>query len=865
MDKKLLEFFNGDELASRVWYNKYRFDNEVTPNDMFKRHADEILKILDEKLFDLISDSEKVKKLTELSGHGYLFFMNLLNMTSDERKEYLLKYLNFDNIVLGGSMMQGIGNRDLYSSLSNCFVVGAPHDSYAGIGEKGDQMAQVMKRRGGAGLELSTIRPKGAKVHNQAKTSSGVVIFAERYSNITIEVAQDGRRGALMLSLDIRHPDSFEFIVAKQDLSRITGANISVGVDDDFMEAVESDSDFILRWPIENSETRELTDISGISPLEISKAEYGVLMSTSVDYDNAPTYWKKIKAKEYWQTLINCAWKTAEPGILFIGNWRKRGLDWPYVQYRPISTNPCSEIPMQPFDACRLVAYNCYNLVNNPFEKNAYIDDDNVFNVFYLQMFIGDLLVDLEFEYIDRILYKISTDSLTPDHLKKNEFDLWTKIKETAKKGRRVGAGFTAIGDMMAALDEKYTNIDILKNVFKNKMKAELNCTIDMGILFGTFDGWSPDIESIYEKDFISIEFPEEYHRMKKYGRRNISWSTGAPTGTTSMMTQTTSGIEPMFRPYYKRRKKCLTENDRVDYIDPADKQKYSEYLIVHHKFEVWLNKRYGLLGNQITDMSEIDMVGYYMQSPWYKNSSEDIGWRERVMVQQVVQNYTTHAISSTINLPEDVKEEVIGNIYMESWKSGLKGNTVYREGSRSGILISNEPKTVNVEPAPKRPRFLDAHYYTIKQGKKLYSIIVGFLNEIPYEIFILSGIDNLPEVIDFNEHITGEVRKDSKDWYDFVSDTFTVREISDMENEEKLLSLMLSGLMSQGTPLTRIIKIINKSKPFAGSFTHKLVKILSRYVIDGETYGETCPKCGGELIYQDGCVLCVDCGDTKC
>lgn len=1186
MEKRLLEFFGGDELAANVWFSKYRFEDEVLPTDMFNRHVKEIAEKELQRIFCDNFEQIFKQKRHLLTEHGRNRYEKVL---TSNLVEHFRKYISFDNITLGGSMMQGIGNHNIFSSLSNCFVLGQPYDSYGGINKKGDEIVQVMKRRGGAGLDLSTIRPKGTKVNNQARYSSGPVLFAEGYSHKTKEVAQDGRRGALMLSLMMRHPDALDFILAKQDLEKITGANISVGIDDDFMRAVENDDDYLMCFPVD-ADIKPLVQnkefLTGLSYNELIQFDE----SGFPQYENAPKSIKKIRAKEYWDILVRCAWKTAEPGILFIGNWKKYGYDWDYEQFRPVTTNPCfaantpvltkngyynivdlvgqnveiwngerwsnvepkvtgenqemlrvtlsngsiiectkyhnwplwsgfshdgkeyeiearhleigdkiskfnlpivefgetlderfaysrgfycgdgtssrnsarlygekikllpyllgeqsatdirqnhygtdyinfifsdklfeksfvpknysiktrldwlsgyidadgtideaggcqisntnfevidnvrlmletlgiqaninnchkegikslpdqkggrvdvhckatnrilirsldvqkllklglktyrcdftkyepkrdtagfitvkkiekipnadkvycftepyrhrgtfngivlgqcSEIPMQPYDACRLLATNMYTFVKKPFTKDAHLDYDHIYDIFYEQLIIGDLLIDLELDYIGRIIDKIKSCD-DPEELKNPEILLWERIATTAKSGRRCGAGFTGLGDMLAALNLPYNSPEVIDRVFHIKFKAELDAVTDLSILFGTFEGFSADA---YVPEVLAIEFPEEYERMCEYGRRMVSWSTGAPTGSTSLCTQTTSGIEPIFMPFYKRRKKCVLPTDRVDYIDPADKQKFSEYLVLHPKFELWINLKYGFDKKTIEAMPIDEMNLLFEQSPWFNSCAKDLGWKERVNIQAIVQKYTTHAISSTINLPKDCKPDLIGNIYMESWKRGLKGNTVYRDGSRGGILVSANDG--NKEPVfAKRPRVIPGKYHTFKCNRKQYSIILGFINNKPYEIFIVSGLDNLPEVFYENESITGEVVKDTKDWYNFVTDTFLVREITDMENEEKLISLMISAMMSNNTPMVRIIKILNKTKPIAGTFTYKLIKILSQYIPDGEEApnGEKCPACGKKLVFENGCLTCKQgCGWSKC
>jgi ribonucleoside-diphosphate reductase alpha chain len=861
INKKLLSYFDNDSLAATVWYTKYRMENEETPADMFERIANEIAKAQLSALTKFPETEYLENKLELLSAHGKKRFTMLLNLGKNFGNEnyvknlsrYFEEYLNFDFIVPAGSSLQGIGNYGLYSSLSNCFVIGQPFDSYSGISYKGTELVELMKRRGGAGIDLSTIRPRNSKVDNQSNYSSGPVLFAHRYSNTTLEVAQNGRRGALMISLSIKHPDSLEFIKEKQDLTKITGANVSVKIDDDFMEAVVNRTNFVLRFPVD-AELDGLEQIIDESPLDTLVSCIG--LTTDVKY------FKKVSAYEYWQTLIECAWKTAEPGIMFESGWRKGGTDWVYSVYRPISSNPCSEIPMQPYDACRLISTNLFSLVDLPFTDDAKINIDKLYDTFYEQLIIADLIIDLEVKHIDFIINKVKKSN-DPEHLKEIEINLWTKVRDTALTGRRCGAGFTALGDMLAALNLPYYSPEIIEVIFKVKMKAELDATTDLSILYGPFVGFDPMIEtqSIYNQEVISKEFPVEYGKMLLYGRRNVSWSTAAPTGSVSIMTQTTSGIEPLFKAFYKRRKKCILPTERVDYIDPGDGQAFTEFFVLHPKFKSWIEFSTNI--ENVENLTENDLNVLFKVSPWFGSQADDLNWENRIEIQSIVQKYTTHAISSTINLPKDINKAVIGEIYLNSWKKGLKGNTVYREGSRGGVLVNSNEKLEN--KIISRPFSLPGHYYNIKIGKKYYSIILGLKDNKPFEIFIISNADYLPNVLDETDTIIGTIQKDTKEWYNFSTETFTIRDITDMETEEKLTSIFISAMLKYNVPLKHIIKSIEKSKPIAGSFSFKLNKILARYIENGEKAEMLCPSCKDELIFENGCVICKSCGWTKC
>lgn len=1225
MEKELLDYFGGDELASTVWEKKYKFEGEKTPEDSNKRYVKEISEKEIQRLTTLSDFLNKRKHLSDYGKNRYDYLLNINNteISTSYISEYIKKFIGFDKIIPGGSMLASIGNHKLYSSLSNCFVLGRPYDSYMGISQKTEEMSEVMKRRGGAGIDISSIRPTGAVIHNQATSSSGPVLFANRYSNVTLEIAQNGRRGALMLSIHINHPDSILFAEEKQDLTKLTGANTSIIFSDEFMQATEGKSkicgkyDFIQRFPVD-------VPLENFS-LDFNDLEYNITYPCKY-FDgkvNRTGYVRKINAKKEWNKITEYARNTAEPGIIFEDNWYQWGTDGVYEQYKPVTTNPCfsgdtpvltdngyfridslvgkkvnvwngkqwsevepqitnhnqemlkitlsdgsiyrctkyhnwpvwngysrdgyeqmtqaqylsvgdklskfnlpnaiegtkelsteimytrgfycgdgttdranirlygekielsqymegklsinsegfqnnikyidfkttekelsktfipdcsftiksrldwlaglidadgcvdnqegggscqigsnnfeflnelrlmlttlgiksrinnakksgfynmpdqkggltsvfckstyrllinaanvqkliklglethrvdftwvnpnvrdasrfitvesiekdgidenvycftepfehkaifngfligqcSEIPMQPYDSCRLLSTNLYSFVKNPFTKDAYFDFDEAYKIFYEQMTLGDIIVDLEEDYIKRIIEKIEYRDSDPRELKDRVISLWDKILKSGKEGRRVGAGFTALGDTLAALGLKYNYSDktknILSKIFETKMRAELDATIDMSILYGSFVGFDINKEYYISDDFHSVDsgknemfnrmleiFPEQINRMFKYGRRNVSWSTAAPTGSLSILSQTTSGIEPLFSPFYMRRKKVIDEKtERIDYIDPADGQKFTMFPVFHPKFKWWIENIYNP-GSDATKLTEEEVNEIFKTSPWFGSCANDINWKDRVYIQSLVQKYTTHAISSTINLPNDIKADIVKNIYTESWKVGLKGNTIYRDGSRGGVLITST-NTDNKNPdsqdfdetrAPKRPIRLPAVYHTIRSKGKTYSVIIGFYQNKPYEVFIASDYDYLPQNLDdYNDCIKGEIVKEGKDWYNFESKTFILKEISDIENEEKMLSLMISMALRHRTPLKYVIKTIEKTKPFAGSFAHKLIKILSKYVPDGEESGTVCPDCGAKLRYEAGCVICPDCGWSKC
>ena len=883
----VLEFFNGDELAASVWEKKYKFTDEITPKDSFARYCKEIA----EKEIQRANNFTLYKELDDcLSEHGkYRWYRVKQNASCGSEKaremmeNYFSSFINFDNIVLGGSMLATIGNHKSYSSLSNCFVLGRPYDSYAGINQKTMEMCEVMKRRMGSGIDLSSLRPDGAIVHNQSSESCGPLLFAERYSFISSEIAQRGRRGALMISMQIAHPNSMEFVESKQDLTKITGANISVIVDKDFMKAVldKTDNTYIQHFPVD-------VPIEDFDLLHISKDDFNIMLETTYSHNGKVKtgYVRIIDAKEAWNKIIHCAWSTAEPGIIFGSNWNEFGTDGVYDRYAAITCNPCSEIPMQAYDSCRLASINLYSFVKNPFTKEAEFDFDRFYKVAYEQICILDTIVDLETDYIQRIINKIYSDENEPEELKDQSINLWKRILNEGQAGRRLGAGFTALGDTLAALGLNYndsvTTQYFISELFHKKMEAELDATTDLAVIFGTFDEYNFDKE-YYEnsediigrnKIFQNIqkEFYPQFERMMKYGRRNVSWSTAAPTGSLSILTQTTSGIEPLFLPYYKRRKKVMTHDERVDYIDPADGQKFTEYFVLHPKFKVWLEMR----NIDASVMPEAQLQELFKQSPWFNNCANDITWNARVDIQAIVQKYTTHSISSTINLPNDIDEETISNIYLESYRSGLKGNTVYRDGCRGGVMVSVDSNSKQKQNefeeihAPKRPRTLPAYYHTLHSAGKTYSVIIGLYEDKPYEVFIASGLDNMPENLDeFEDKISGEIVREAKNWYNFESNTFVLRDIADVEHDEKMISLMISMALRHRTPMKFVIKTLEKMQPIAGSFTHRLIKILSQYMSEEdskEIYGEICPECGGKLRHENGCVICANgCGWSKC
>ena len=832
--KASLDYFCGDELAAKVFVNKYAlkdaFGNiyEKTPEDMHHRLASEIARI------------EK----------------NYPNPISEEDLFNLFDHFKY--IIPQGSPMTGIGNNFQIASLSNCFVIGldGPSDSYGAVIRIDEEQVQLMKRRGGVGHDLSHIRPKGSPVKNSALTSTGLVPFMERYSNSTREVAQDGRRGALMLSVSIKHPDAESFIDAKMTDGKVTGANVSVKITDDFMDAVINDKPFVQKYPI-NSEN--------------------------------PDYKKEINAKELWGKIIHNAWKSAEPGVLFWDTILKESLPDCYADlgFRTASTNPCGEIPLCPYDSCRLLAINLYSYVKNPFKPDAVFDFD-LFkkHVMYAQRIMDDI-IDLEIEKIDTILTKINSDPEV-EEVKHAERLLWQKIRHKTLMGRRTGVGITAEGDMLAALGLHYGSdkaTDFAEDIEKTLALSAYRSSVIMAKERGAFENYdskreehNPFMKRLQEAD------PQLVEEMKKFGRRNIACLTIAPTGTTSLMTQTTSGIEPVFLPVYKRRRK-VNPNDsavKVDFVDEVG-DSWEEYIVFHHKFVNWMEaNKYPTTKKYSSE--EIDAM--IEKSPYYKATSNDVDWLQKVRMQGRIQKWVDHSISVTINLPNDVDEELVNQLYIEAWKSGCKGCTVYRDGSRSGVLLaaSNEKKKDKdcIEPpiiVAKRPRELEADIVKFQNNKEKWIAFVGLLNGRPYEIF--TGINDEEEGIFLPKNLTKgtiikNVDENGNKRYDFQYTNrrgykTTIEGLSDKFNPEYWnYAKLISGVLRYSMPVEQVIKLVEGlqlNDESINTWKNGVERALKKYVQDGaQAKGQKCPNCGEEaLVYQEGCLTCTSCGNSKC
>nr|DAP18772.1 MAG TPA: ribonucleoside-diphosphate reductase, adenosylcobalamin-dependent [Crassvirales sp.] len=833
------EYFKGDELAASTWRNKYAAEGEQTPDDTHKRLAKEFARV--ESNYNWKSDIDRA--FSNLSNYGYV------RPQLDEEAVYQL-FKDFKYIIPGGSVMSGCGTGALVS-LSNCFVIGSPKDSYAEIMKTRSQQAQLMKRRGGVGYDLSQLRPRGAKVNNAAKSSTGAASFMDVCSDITNEVAQNGRRGALMLSMSINHPDIEEFITKKQDLTKVTGANISVKVTDEFMQAVENDKDYILGFPVDESVPQGLM---------IEEMPYNELWFFSDD-DHPDSFFRKVRARELWDTLMHCAWNTAEPGIMFEGAMHDYSPDGVYPDFKMVGTNPCGEIPMGPFDSCRLIHINLSSYVADPFTDKAHIDEELLYMHSYEAMRLADDLVDLEIEAVDRIIDTVKND--TDD----TEFKLWSRIKETAIRGRRAGLGFTGLADAIAMLGLKYDSdegINQVEQLMKVMFKGQLDSNIDMAIERGAFPAWDKNKENEGNDwyHWLSADFPEEATKMNLFGRRNISNSTVAPTGTVSILAGTSSGIEPVFMPFYQRKRKCMSESDRVDYVDKVG-EKYTLFTVVHPNLKKWAMETLNYSESEVNEWSLGVWKEVWKESPYYGSTAPEIDWRQRVRLQGVVQKYITHSISSTVNLDRETTEEEIADIYIEAWKQGLKGITIYRDGCREGVLTQvGKPKTIEGRQAPKRPKVLEADYYQVKVRKEQFIVLVGLLEGKPYEVFAFRPLNpvNIPA------H-KGTVTKVSKMHYSFDSEHINISnlELANTNIEENAATLYSSMLLRHGVDINYIIKTARKVNDNISSFSSAMCRILAKYIPDGEVKGEVCPDCGGTLVREGGCIHCKDCGYSKC
>ncbi len=841
-----LKYFDGDELAARVWATKYALKDsfghlyELTPDDMHRRIAREIARIENKYPNPLTED-----RLFELMSH-------------------------FRYIVPQGSPMAGIGNNFQVGSLSNCFVVGldGEPDSYGGILKIDEEQVQLMKRRGGVGHDLSHIRPKGSPVKNSALTSTGLVPFMVRYSNSTREVAQDGRRGALMLTVSIKHPDAESFIDAKMVEGKVTGANVSVRIDDDFMRAAVEGKPYHQQYPINSDK---------------------------------PLYEQDIDAAKLWNKIVHNAWKSAEPGILFWDTITRESVPDCYADlgFKTISTNPCGEIPLCPYDSCRLIAINLYSYVKNPFTPDAYFDFDLFAEHVACAQRMMDDIIDLEMEKIEKILEKIQSDPETQE-VKTTELNLWNKIRTKTLKGRRTGVGTTGEGDMIAAMGLRYGTPEATAfsvSVHKALALAAYGSSVQMAKERGAFEIY--DAKREYNNPYIARireANPDLYEDMVKYGRRNIACLTIAPTGTTSLLTQTTSGIEPVFMPVYKRRRK-VNPSDKDVHVDLVDENgdSFEEFIVYHHKLVTWMNI------NNIPvrrDYTQEELNAIVERSPYYKATANDVDWVNKVRMQGEVQKWVDHSISVTINLPNDISEEMVGKLYVEAWRSGCKGCTVYRDGSRTGVLValsdSDKKKEQEKEKADgektaaryiaeeehilKRPVELEADVVRFQNKKEKWIAFIGLIDGRPYEIF--TGIADDDEGIFCPKSVTkGKIIKavgeDGIKRYDFQfinkrGFKTTIEGLSEKFNPEFWnYAKLISGVLRYGMPIPQVLKLVSSLELDSQSInTWKMgvERALKRYIHNGEAAAERCPNCGQDtLVYQEGCLICTNCGTSRC
>ena len=836
-----LEYFGGDALAARVWANKYAMKDslgniyEETPRDMHWRIANEIARV-EAKYPNALS----AQQLFDLLDH-------------------------FKYIVPQGSPMTGIGNNYQIASLSNCFVIGMDGnaDSYGAIIRVDEEQVQLMKRRGGVGHDLSHIRPKGSPVKNSALTSTGLVPFMERYSNSTREVAQDGRRGALMLSVSIKHPDSESFIDAKMTEGKVTGANVSVKMDDDFMRAAVEGRPYTQKYPIDSTE---------------------------------PLYTKEVNASELWKKIVHNAWKSAEPGVLFWDTIIRESVPDCYADlgFKTVSTNPCGEIPLCPYDSCRLLAINLYSYVVNPFTPEAYFDFDLFKQHVAVAQRIMDDIIDLEIEKIEAIMQKIESDPES-EEVKGAERKLWQKIMDKSTLGRRTGVGITAEGDMLAAMGLRYGTdeaTDFSEKVHRTIAIEAYRSSVNMAKERGAFKVYdsereknNPFINRIKDAD------PALYEEMKKHGRRNIACLTIAPTGTVSLMTQTTSGIEPVFMPVYKRRRK-VNPNDPDVHVDFTDEtgDSFEEFIVYHPKFMTWMETK-GYDTTKRYTQEEIDAM--VAESPYNKATANDIDWLKKVQMQGRIQKWVDHSISVTINLPADVSEELVNDLYVEAWKCGCKGCTVYRDGSRSGVLIAtdNKKKTADGKPVEEpctckppvvvetRPRVLEADIVRFQNNKEKWVAFVGLLDGRPYEIFTGLADDEegilLPKSVT-NGYIIKNVDENGVKRYDFQFSNkrgykTTIEGLSEKFDKEYWnYAKLISGVLRYRMPIEQVIKLVSSLQLDSESINTWKVGVeraLKKYVLDGTAAkGQVCPNCGQEsLVYQEGCLICTNCGTSRC
>ena len=821
--KSTLDYFNGDDLATSIWMNKYALKDldgnflERTPDDMHRRMAKEIIK------YSIIDE-----------------------LTEDEVYE---SFRNFKYLIPQGSIMYALGNDFRYVSTSNCFLVDSPYDSYAGIMKTDQELAQIMKRRGGVGVDISTLRPKGTPVMNSSHHSTGVVTFMERFSNTTREVAQDGRRGALMLTISSRHPDVLDFIKAKVDLKKVTGANISVRVDDALLESVRNDDYYELRFPVDS---------------------------------DRPKIRRRVKAREIWDAIVDSAWRSAEPGVLLWDNVIRESPADEYAKFgfKTLGTNPCSEIPLSPYDSCRLLAINLFSFVENPFTEDAYFDFDKFGRYVALAVKIMNVVVDIETDYVLRIIDKVKSDP-EPADIKKVELGLWYKILDAAKKGRRTGIGITALADTLAALGLKYDSdeaIDTAEEIFKALAYNAYKESNRLGRKYGYFSVASYRFSKWSSGEVGKSAF---IHRLKDTFkdlsdvdyRRNIALLTVAPTGSVSLLTRTSSGIEPVFKIYYKRRRKVNPndKNARVDFVDDLG-DAWEEYNVIHPKFLEWCVMN-GYDVDIVRRMSDRELDKLIEKSPYHKSTANEISYAKKLKMLGRIQKWIDHAISNTLNLPESITREEVSDIYMKAWEYGLKGVTIYREGCRSGVLVSKDDKKFKEHHSPKRPKRLKAEIVRFVNNKEKWIAVIGLLDGRPYEIFTgkLEDMFDIPSKYDDVYVVKNKVNKMSRYDLEFHvgGEKIVFEGLNRIFNKEYWnYAKLISGVLRHGMPLQYVINLIENlsmDSDLMNTWNRGVARALKKFIKDGTKSKKTCYKCGGELIYVEGCEKCMSCGEGKC
>jgi len=845
-----LKYFNGDELAASVFVDKYALRTpkgdllELTPSDMHRRLAHEFARV----------EAKYPNPMTEKE--IFCLLADVDHIDASQREKMSLEELATESRGLGavvpqGSPMSAIGNDFQYQSLSNCFVIQSPYDSYAGILKADQEQAQIMKRRGGVGFDISTIRPKGIVTANAARTTDGIGVFMERFSNTCREVAQGGRRGALMLTIDVHHPEIRTFINIKRDLKKVTGANISIRLSDEFMQAVKDGTNVQLRFPVEKDAKHSIEEM--------------------------------VDAKQLWHEIIEAAWASAEPGLLFWDTVKKRTPTEAYPDYRSTSTNPCGEIVLSPYDSCRLLLVNLYKFVKNPFTSAAAYDNERLKDVVVKAQRLMDDLIDLEIEAVDKIITKIQNDP-EPEDVKQSELNLWNKIKSAALGGRRTGLGITALGDTLAAMGFVYgskKSTEMTESLYKALALSAYKSTIKMAEERGSFPAFSHKLEAdhLFIQQILEAN-PDLVADYKKFGRRNIALTTTAPAGSVSVLTQTTSGIEPAFMLFYKRRKKINGDdpNAKVDFVDPLG-DKWQEFMVYHHAFKKWM---------EVNHKTEENVA----ESPYHGGTANEIDWVAKVDLQAAAQKWICHSISNTTNIPNSTSVDVVKEIYMKGWETGCKGVTIYRDGCRTGVLVAEtkpeekkanldgQPETMVESHAPKRPKELtcDIHRINVRAGgdNESYLVLVGKLEGMPYEIFCgLSQHVEVPKKAKTGTLIKNG-KKDGVATYNLQipvgdDDHLLFKDVVELfaNPNHGAMTRTLSLALRHGVPVQYVVEQLQKDKHSGlQSFSKAIARVLKTYIPDGtkSQSDKTCGSCGVEgLIYREGCVTCSSCGWSKC